>query len=64
MSDIVPLELMIPQESVSAYLLKDGTATNILSDDYTLGIDIKDLDAVSKEIGSTWDDLVQREVNR
>ncbi len=63
-SDIVPCELMIPQESVSAYLLKDGTATNILSDDYTLGIDIKDLDAVSKEIGSTWDDLVQREVNR
>lgn len=63
-SDIVPPELMIPQESVSAYLLTEGTATNILSDDYSLGIDIKDLDAVSKEIGSTWDELVQREVNR
>ena len=63
-SDIVPPELMIPQESVSAYLLKDGTATNILSEDFSLGIDIKDLDAVSKEIGSTWDELVQREVSR
>lgn len=55
---------MMDRDKVSAYLLENGTATNILSSDPSLGIDIKELDSVSEEIGDVWDQLVDRELER
>lgn len=63
-SDIVPAQLMIDGDNVTAYYLADGTATDILSKEPSLGIEIKDLDAVSDEIGSLWDNLLNRELKQ
>lgn len=63
-TDLIPTVLMMDGDKVSAYLLENGTATNILSSDPSLGIDIKELDSVSEEIGDIWDQLVDRELER